>query len=751
MNFSKVERVQQTIRAGDPVERVRQENRVKVTDAANCVPPLTKEEAKKLGIKINVNFAGLLQLLSHARRQYLSAFLSNQYFFKVKMPYAPRETQIEWESFVTEEINKPLRNSLKYFEHHRSRWSSVVTHGVGPMIWYGKDGWCPDFKAMSDVRIATDTTLDFENLSWFAVRENYTPFHLLNEAFNDKPNNKWNKKAVADILKNYKEINSVDATQNYNWENSPEKLAELVKQDGGYFSGDAMPSIPLWHFYFEDNTDKKNKGWFLRIAPEASAVRSPNSETFLWESNKPVAARRDQILQCQFGDLTTDAPFKYHSVRSLGFVLLEPEFYDNLTTCRLLQHIHDNFNIWLRTTDPIDKARAQIQEFSNLGMLRAGVTVVPQAERHQIDASLLELGLSRLQQFKQQASSTYTQQIDTGTQKEQTAFETNVKMQQVNAMLGGLLLTAGMYAKFEYKEECRRFCLSKSENTDIKTFQRRCKEFGIPRRFLNVDLWDVEPTLPVGMGNPTVAQASAQQLMQNRMAYEPSAQQEILHEFTQVVTGDSRRAARWAPLGQVKDVTSGAQFVASIFGTLMQGVPVQTPEKISPTEQIDGLIPLYASKIAIIERRDNVGKPDEIAGLQEVYQYLTGLVQRLEQDPEQKQKVKQYMDSIGQLENQVKGLAQRGEQAAKKAQQGNGEGQPDPKAMGQALHAGRMAEIKEHTTMKKAVQSEKQKDDKFIRDQRRSDAGAFAEIQRTNEKARAQNAASSVGEDKTGD
>jgi len=37
---------------------------------------------------------------------------------------------------------------------------------------------------------------------------------------------------------------------------------------------------------------------------------------------------------------------------------------------------------------------------------------------------LLELGLSRLQQFKQQASATYTQQIDTGTQKEQTAFET---------------------------------------------------------------------------------------------------------------------------------------------------------------------------------------------------------------------------------------------------------------------------------------------------------------------------------------
>lgn len=731
MNFSSPERVLATVRAGDPVERVRQENRVKVTNAANCVPPLEPAEAKKLGIKINVNWGSLLILLSHARRQYLTAFLGNQYFFKVKMPFAPKETQSEWEAFVTEEINKPMRNSLKYFEHHRSRWASVVTHGVGPMIWYGKDGWCPDFKAMSDLRIATDTTLDFDNLGWFASREIYTPFGLIKEVFNEKPNNHWDKKAVASILNNYKEINFVEASQNYDWENSPEKLAELVKQDGGYYSGDAMPGIPMWHFYFKDEG-----GWYMRVVPEAGTVRSSATpENFLWESDVPIAARRDQIMQCQFGDLTTDAPFKYHSVRSLGYILLEPEFYDNLTRCRLIQHVHDNFNIWLRTTDPVDKARAQIQEFSNLGMLRAGVTVVPQSERHQIEANLVEMAMAQMRQLKQEASSTYTQQIDTGTQKEQTAFETNVKMQQVNAMLGGLLLTAGKYAQFEYKEECRRFCLFKSENEDIKTFQKRCKEFGIPRRFLNVDLWEVEPVMPIGSGNPTVAQAAVQQLMQARGAYEPSAQQAILHEFTQVVTGDARKAAELAPLGDTKDVTGGENYIQGIMGTLLQGIPVRPPEKISPIEQLDALIPMFGSKIAIIERRDNVGKPDEIMGLQEVYQYATGLVQRLDQDSEQKQRVKQYMDALGQLMNQVKGLAQRGQEQAKKAQQGNGTNGVDPVAMVKAQHAERMAAIKEHATAKKAAMSQKQKSEQFVRDQRRQDAAAHSEIQRQELKA----------------
>ena len=203
-------------------------------------------------------------------------------------------------------------------------------------------------------------------------------------------------------------------------------------------------------------------------------------------------------------------------------------------------------------------------------------------------------------------------------------------------------------------------------------------------------------------------------------------------------------------LGQVKDVTSGEEYAQGIFGTLMQGVPVRPPEKISPVEQLDALIPMFGSKIAIIERRDNMGKPDEIMGLQEVDAYITSLVQRLAQDPEQKQKVKQYMDSIGKLMNQVKGLAQRGQEAAKKAQQanGNGAGQPDPKAMVQAQHADRMAAIKEHATAKKAALSEKQKSEGFVREQRRQDARAHSEIQREELKAKAQskNRLKSLGE-----
>lgn len=739
MNFSTVSRVQQTIRAGDPVDRVRQENRVKVTDMANCVPPLTRDEAKKIGIKINTNFGSMMILLAHARRQYLTAFWSHQHLFKVKMPFAPKETQSEWEAFVTEQINKPMRESETYFNQHDYRWASVVTHGVGPMIWYDQDNWENEFVAMSDLRVATDTTTDFKNLGWFAIRHLYTPFELLSKAFDDKPNNHWDKKAVASILKNYKEVNYVDATTHYNFETSVEKAAELVKQDGGYYSSDAMPVIPLWHFYFEDETENNQKGWFLRIVPEQGAVRGPEPQDFLWQSNTPVAIKRDRILQCQFGDLSNDAPFRYPSVRSLGYALIEPEFYDNLTRCRLLQHIHDNFNIWLRTSDPIDKARAQVQEFSNLGVLRTGVSVVPREERHQIDAGLVEMGMAQMRQLKQEASSTYTQQIDTGTRKEQTAFETSVKVQQVNAMLGGLLLKAFKRASFEYREICRRFCNPHSENEDIKKFHKRCQEAGIPRNQLDVDLWDVEPVTPLGMGNPTMAQAASQQLMAIRPAFPPSAQQEILHEAALVITQDPRKAARWAPIGEVEDVTGGEERAAAIFGTLMQGVAVRPVERISAMEQIDALLPMLDGKIGLIQQRDNVGRPDEIMGLHTVVKYIAMLIAQFGMDPNQKDKTKEYGDQLGQLANLIRGLEQRGQQMQERMMRGGGNGEGSATDAVKAKSAARMARIKEKSAMRKAKLTEKLKEMHHVREQRRRDSETFAELGREHERAKVKN------------
>lgn len=721
-NFSTPQKILQFIRQGEDAEATRSENRAKVNRAANGFPPLPEEEAKKLGIKINVNWGELLVLLTHATGQLLNAFLGNQYFFTVKIPIAPEEHKSEWEAFITAEINRPLRESLTFFELHRSRWASVVSHGVGISVWPNPKRWEPEFRPQCDVRIPTDTTLDFKNLEAYAERHNWGVMELLDEVFNDKPGNKWNKKAVARILKNVKDLNETQAPNNYNWETDYEKLAEVLKQDGSLGSSTALPTIPLWHFFFKDNTGDR-KGLFMRVVPELTANPGATDAEFLWTSDEPVAPTWKQLIHCQYGDLNSTAPFKYNAIRGLGFLLLEPTFYDNLTICRMLQHMFDNFNVWLRTVDNPDKARKAVQEFGDYKVVSQGTSVVPNNERHQVDPQFVEMGLAKMKQLQQEASSSYTQQTDTGTKKEQTAFETRVKMEQVNAMMGSILRIAFKYESYFHREICRRFCLENTDDDDILTFQKSCEDFKIPRQFLNVKYWEVEPVTPLGQGNPTIAQAAAQQLMQNRGAYSPQAQAKILHDFTLVTTGDPRKAQDLAPISGRVLQSDAKREAIGLFGTLMTGVSVPLMES-NLLDQIDALMPLLAGKIVQIEKRDNMADHAEASGLQNVGTYIGQAIEQLAQDPMQKEKVKLYKDSLGKLMNQVKGVAQRGTEAAQS--KGNGD---DAELQGKLRNDAVLTQAKANALKAKTGQKMHLDEIKFRAGQRREDAKTYADIQ----------------------
>lgn len=733
MNFSSPERVLQTIRAGDTAEYVRGQNRQKITDASNNKPPLPDDLAKQLGIKINVNWGEMMILLAHACRQYVDAFWKGRYFFQVKIPDAPLEKRAEWEGFITEKLNKIMRDSLSYFELHRSMWKAVVAFGQGPSIWENAYSWKQQFVAVEDLRIAADTTLDFENLDWFSRRRMYTPGELVKKVFTKKEKNGWDRKGVAQILKNYKEVNYDFADNKYDWDTAPEKLAEMIRQDGGYYSADAMPGIPLWHFYFRDEDANGDDCWYMRVVPEQAAVAGAQWEKFLYTDDKPFAQKREHILHCQFGDLNSKPPFMYQSVRSLGFALMEPCFYDNLTICRLLQHVHDQFNAWFRVIDPVDKARAVFQELGNMTVIKQGVSVVPGNERHQVDTQLVEFARAQTKQLMNEASATYTQQPDTGTNKEQTAFETSVKVQQVNAMLSGLLQAAFMYAKFGYKENCRRFCLQHPKgwdlDEDVVAFQKACKRAEIPRLWLNTDLWEIEPEQPLGMGNPTMAMAESQALLGVRPMLDPTAQQEALHDALVPMVG-AKRAARWVNVNR-KGASEAAKAAEADFSVLMHGVPVQMQEGNNPIEQVEVMLGLMAGVITRIESQTNLATPGELAGLQTVAQHIQQLIQALSQDKAQVPRAKSYSQALSKLMNSLKGFAQRLQQQQAKAGE-NGNGETASKIQERLILAQSKAKISEAT----AKQKMRQGDQKLIREERRRDASTFAELQRQNIVAR---------------
>ena len=725
-NYSTASKVLQVIQAGDDVERWQGKNRKRILDAANCKPPLSDEEAADMGVKVNVNWGELLISVVHGASQLTSAFAGSQNFFTVKLPIAPDEKKSDWEAAITSQINSALRKSTEWFCLQQDKFKCLTLHGVAAVTWRTNQNWRPRFVALADLRIPTDTVISFENLDAFAIRVHYTVYELCSEAFNDRPNNGWNKKAVVPLLNALKEINTTDPSNNYDVDTDVERYAELIKQDGGWYASDALPTIPLFHFYFKDRDENDVEQWYMRVVPESGTVRgSPTYDEFLWTSEKPIAKSWKEIIHCQFGDLSADSPARFHSVRGLGFILYEPTFYSNLNRCRMLQHLFDGYNVWLRNNDPADKARAQIQEFGNYSVVKPGISLVPANERHQVDKGLIEMAFGQTQQLRTEASSSYTQQSDTGTQKEQTAFETRVKMEQVNALMGGILTMAFKFETGCYVEICRRFCIKNSTDPDVLKFQSRMKQAGVPAEWLDIEQWDVEPVTPLGWGNPTIAQAAAPQLMGLRPLLTPDAQQEIVHENVLVITKDPRKAARWAPVAGRPQQSDAFREAQGLFGTLMTGVQVKLAAS-SPQDQIDALLPLLAGVVTMITKRNNMATVDEARGMMNVAAYIGQAIQALSQDQSAKEKVKQYSDSMGQINNEIKALAQRGAEAAK-AQQPQGDGGGGAAKVQSTMM---LTKAKMDATKAQTAQKMHHADIAFKAQQRRDDARAHADIQR---------------------
>ena len=734
MNFQTATNVIDTIRIGDQAARVRSDNRRKINDAANAMPPLTTEEARKQGVRVNVNWMEMPILFANAGRQYTRAFNGSDQFFRIDIPSAPEENRVDWSLFMGQFINAKMKESREYFFLGQNEIKALVGHGLAPGIWWDEESWLRKFVALDDFRVPTDTELSFRNLEWVAIRVPYTEGELTEKVFGEFADENWKKKPISNILHHYSDKNYAGAGLNYSWATSPEKVAELVKQNLGYFCSDAVPTIPLWHFYFKGKEDKtRRRPWYLRVVPDWNVAGdwSEITDEFLYESDEPAFEKLEHFLHVQFGDLSNTTPQMVYSIRSLGYELLEPCFFSNLTICKTIQHLFDMMNPWFSVTDPAGKARAQSVEMGDRKILPEGVRVVPNTERHQIDNGLLELVLSQLKQRMSEASATYTQQADTGTQKEQTAYETSVKVSMVNAMMEGLLIMAFFQKTFEYREICRRFCLRRTHDEDARAFQKACREYGIPPQYVNVELWKVTPEQPMGSGNPAMAISQAQQLLQMRPMFGPAAQQEILHEVTAILLNDPRKAARWAPLNERMYTSDTHKQAEGDFNTCMNGVQPQFKEGLSLIEEIEVLLVLGHGKAGQMEQSGNTGTAAEVMGLQTLVQFVGGLIQQLAQDESQQEKVKQFSDILGQLDNLVKGFAQR-------LQEQQQQGQPDPEAMAKVQAIAMQTQAKIGADQAKTQQKLQHKEQAFRQKEQHQDRSMVADEQRESVRAGAE-------------
>lgn len=655
-------------------ELLRSDNRAILNSFYNGEPPWTAKEAEENNILINFNDKQGANLLHQARNQYENAFSKQSTFFKVTIPSCPKHRQKAYGTTITNHINHFLRNSREYYYVQDCVWGGVVLHGAGAKVWWDEFSWRPHFVGVQDMLIPTDTDLTMSNLQYFAIRRPMRPGELFRRTIGKGKNmhKGWNLKLVRKILDDQKQINTNN--NNYDWANNPEQMAELYKQNLCYFDGDSAPVIWMWDFFHkeEESDDPKKNGWLRKIILDkfcnpisASSVEQPE---FIFSSDVPFAPKLDNFIHFQFGDGNNVPPFKYHSIRSLAWLVYDLVWTMNRLNCQFTQHVFEQMMLLFRVTDPADRDRLTKLVLQGIvGLLPEGLNLVTAQERYQVDANLVQGLMSNLKQRVGEASSQYTQQVDNGTQKERTKFEVQAILAQTSALMASMLGRAYRQEHFADVEIARRFGRKDSEDTDVKKFRNLCIEDKVPEEYLNPDRWEIEVEQVMGGGNRMLEMAEASELMNRVHMFDPGGQQEIKHDYVLAVTNNPKKAARLAPLDAVPKVTDSVHDAQLAFGSLMLGVKLMPKEGVNHIEQIETLLGLMAQVVERIQQTDGVGTPTEVLGLQSVADYIGKHIMILAQNPDEKPRVKMYTDNLSAIMNEVRAFAQRQEEAAQQA------------------------------------------------------------------------------------
>lgn len=723
-------------------------NRARINALANGAPPYTEKEVQENGITVNVNFLESTALAHSARMQFLQGFVKPGKYFTAHTDYGPVHERQKRSEIVSREINRALKNSVKYYETIRGQFAELVLHGIAPSVWEDKYQLIPRVIGIDDALVPSGTLLGFENLPHVILYRSFTGMELSKLVYGPgKPDPGWNQPMLKALLEWVRK--EAATVMNSNWPDvwSPEKLQEGVKESSAYYGFDRVPTVDCYDVYVYVD-DEKETGWVRRIIIDAwstpantgagysmtrnerlGPLKSIGADDFLYNSKKRrVASNLSEIATWQFADLSAVAPFHYHSVRSLGYLTYALCHLQNRTRCSFMEAIFEALCVLMKVKSNNDVQRALKVTIGNRQFIDDSFEFVKPQDRYQAPSELVELGLQELDKLIKSHAGTMTPQLDFRDRTEKTKFQVMAELNVTQALVGAALQQAYQYKKFEYMEIFRRACVRNSKDPKVRDIQARCVRQGVPISMLQSDLWDIEPERIMGMGNKTMELAIAEQLMQWRPLYDPSSQRVILREATSALTDDPARAMLYVPeQPEISNSVHDAQLAAA---ALMQGLPVAAKSGINETEYIEAMIASMAVLVQKIQQGGGVGTPDLLQGLQNMGNHVAQHIQVIAADKEQAEAVRKFNKQLSVIMNLVKGFQQNLMKQMQAQAGGNGNGGVDPKDIakikGEQIKAQAKAANMRESHAQRTAQRQIQFEQKIKQDQQRT----AAEIQR---------------------
>lgn len=665
---SDVLKIVENLEQGD---RVRAGDRATINRQFNGGRPYTDKEVEENQIQVNVNKLSGYKMALDANMQVDGALMNKDKFFTVRCLVGPTEKRDDWATRMTDNLNKPLkrgRSGRKHLNILKNRNRDLTLHGIGSVAWLNDHTWMPRFVAIGDLLIPSDATTDFsDELGYFGINMWYTPYQLFKLTHGSNVDKGWNVGLVKKILTSIPKVNDF----NVDLINRPEEMESLFKQHATFMNSDAVPKVKVSFFFFQKYDGDDAGKWFRRVVFRRSDginIQTDEASEFLYDSDTVFADHIEEILHVQFGDGNVVAPLKYHSVRGLGILLFAIVEMDNRLYCQTMQHTMEQLMALLRIQSPADKDRPKVVMLNPYGVLEEGISFVPPEERNRADMTLVEFAMAQNRQLMAESSSSYVEDIDTGTQKEQTLGEAQIKLQSANKIVGGML--SGMYAQelFYYEEIMRRFMQKNTGDPDIEAFQKKCRADGIPEEIMKPDAWQIDVEKVFGMGDQTLAIQEVTALMGIINQLEPTAQRLVRRKYIAAITRNPDLAMQLVPEDEIVS-SKGRQAAEEVFATLMRGIEVSLREGIEQQDYVIAMTEMMAQEVSRIQMIDNMGTPTDVIGLQTVAQDIDKHMQILAQDPAMKELVTGIGKAVGKLMNDVKGFEQRQQQAAEAEQQ----------------------------------------------------------------------------------
>lgn len=658
-------------------------NRTLIQGLMNGDTPYTDDEAQAENVNTNVNFLEGSRICSNATNQINRYFFGSDRFFTLNYDRGPAAQRRYVSDVCTKLVNREMKKSRLYRSARETAHAQVVLHGPGPLLWRNRRSPLPTTAGMEDILIPSATLCDMSNMDMFAVYTELVWSQLWDAAFGETADPGWNKGYVTALLDTLYGLGLQPIYQGNRWL-FPEKLAEDYKEGASQTFSSSMPKVLAWNFFYRnEDSGKWNRRVILDYANIATIYPNLKDSDAIMQQRQLLYERDDfaddwqEILHLYIGNCSNKAPYRYHSIRSIGYLLFGVCMLSNKAMCRRSDAVFQNMITLFRNISEDNREKLGLIDLQNFGIVPDGVSFVQAQERHTIDTALVDSFSNQLRQYMAESSSAFVPDMQSALGaggKELTATEALIRQNTSVTLTNAVLSQLGDQSLYEYREIWRRFCMKGNPDPAAVRFREGLKQEGIPLDVLDYDHWAVQPETVVGSGNKaselTVTQALLQELFP---LVDPNAQRIILRRRWTALTDNPDEAMEAVPPGPNPAMADDVQYASFAFTILMEGLPFDDKEGTNHVVMAGTLMQM--AQMALQQAQAVVNQPDghplaaqKVAGAANVLQHVQMEVQKVAQAPllkvQARQLIGQFQQLNGEMQQVAKAVQAVGEQQA---------------------------------------------------------------------------------------